>query len=65
MSWIKVEDRLPEDCVVVLLCLVYGSGKKYARTGFYDHQAECWMYNANVVLVTHWQPLPELPDESS
>jgi hypothetical protein len=65
MSWIKVEDRLPEDCVSVLICLRYGGNKRHIQVGFYDAVNDVWMYHGNNVLVKHWQPLPELPDEDN
>ncbi len=51
-NWISVKDRLPEPYVDVL---VY-DGKKL-HIDFYAFECKSWSH-----LVTHWQPLPELPE---
>lgn len=57
-KWISVEDRLPEDDQDVLIC-VRG---QTIDTGYYYH--EYWVaYACMSSDVTHWMPLPELPDK--
>lgn len=63
--WISVKDRMPEDDGEVLAC----NGKDV----FIAHcEGDCWAvyllnteddcYEQHVVKVTHWMPLPELPE---
>jgi hypothetical protein len=70
MKWIRVEDRLPEECEPVL---IYSKG--FAPTGAYliyeggspifwhvnDWDESDITYRWNEV--THWMPLPKEPDE--
>jgi hypothetical protein len=58
--WISVEDRLPEELVIVN---VLGTGDNPHRHG-YD---ACWLCEGEwaswfVKDVTHWQPLPPAPE---
>lgn len=62
-DWINVKDRLPEDDNFVLVC---NSEDKeiiianYRGNNAWDSYAYGWLPD-NVV--THWQPLPKLPEE--
>ena len=65
-KWISVKDRLPDanrwKCYAVLC-----NEKKYHRRqiAWFDEQDEKFMLEkGNIILkVTHWMPLPDLPDE--
>tara|TARA_R110000851_G_scaffold101313_1_gene217394 strand:+ start:557 stop:862 length:306 start_codon:yes stop_codon:yes gene_type:complete len=65
-EWISVDDRLPEDCVTVLVhggCAHYSkaNGKWYTmmeRLNNGDYRQISW-------IVTHWMPLPTPPKEQT
>lgn len=73
MKWIKTEDKLPaygQPVIIVIGNVV--QNVTYMRDGaddcpdwfepyFFEHDNEttCWARD-----VTHWMPLPELPEES-
>ena len=56
-EWISVEDRLPEDDEIVIICtddnFIY-AGELIGDTWFLDNDS--W-----TATVTHWMPLPEPP----
>lgn len=59
-GWISVKDRLPEDDKRVIVCCQNKKGLQninmaYQVKGF-------WHGNGSMAGVTHWQPLPELPE---
>lgn len=64
-GWISVKDRLPEDDKDVL---VYDSRSKEIIMASYNSDYDEWdnLYNYYDYLpvdeITHWQPLPELPE---
>ena len=66
-DWINVEERLPEDCRHVIVCLLGIS----TLVGHYNHGKAKWRLgletkdrkDGGVVPVTHWMPLPEPPVE--
>lgn len=61
-NWISVKDRLPEDDKDVL---VYNSRSKEIIMASYNSNYEEWdnLYDyLPVDAITHWQPLPELPE---
>lgn len=59
-GWISVKDRLPEDYKEVL---AYDSEHKEIVIALYDSEYEEWDYGAWYEgAITHWQPLPELPE---
>ena len=59
-GWISVKDRLPEDDKEVL---AYDSEHKEIVIAFYDSEYEEWTYDDWYDgEITHWQPLPELPE---
>lgn len=62
-KWISTKDRLPEDGKEVLF---YGDSS--VMVGWYDANNECWAVTASDMIaypedVTHWMPLPRLPEE--
>jgi hypothetical protein len=63
-AWISVEERLPDDGDSVLI--FHKSGDMF--TAWYRTWNEDWCdYNGFLVgedEVTHWQPLPEPPEEA-
>ena len=59
-DWISVKDRLPENDDHVLCCTETKAGRKGIVLGYYmGGMWRCGM-NSNV---THWQPLPTMPEE--
>ena len=59
-DWISVKDRLPDAEDRVLCCTLTKKGTRNVIIGYYmDGAWRCGM-NSNV---THWMPLPELPEE--
>lgn len=59
--WISVEDRLPENCVEVLL--YYKKG--HLSMGYWDDDLCEWdgMTDEKIVSPDYWMPLPEPPKE--
>lgn len=62
-GWIKCEDRLPNECDTVLL-YVNDDEYPYIVTGWLDTDRE-FSDGKNCLsdYVTHWQPLPQPPEE--
>ena len=60
-QWISVDDKLPDDCVEVL---VYDTDCGIV-IGWYDKETGDFAADFISLLdaVTHWQPLPESPKE--
>ena len=56
--WISVSDRLPENEDKVLCCTLAKNGTRNIILGYYSGRW-CVGMNNNV---THWMPLPALPD---
>lgn len=59
-GWISVEDRLPNDREVVIICWVY-QGVIKITSGIYSYSGYWQHGNATQLEVTHWRPLPSLP----
>jgi len=65
-NWIKVDDRLPQTGVRVLLC---GSAnkEKVVFEGYTHFSGAFFLANSHKKViennVTHWQPLPEPPKD--
>lgn len=65
VGWISVEDRLPEPNTLVLV--VFKRHDEIRRRGFGTLQTHGVWYVSNEGMppVTHWMPLPELPEEEN
>lgn len=61
-EWISVKDRLPEENVVVLICVDNGQYKEVKVSGLTGFGWVLFDKNKNKE-VTHWMPLPEPPKE--
>jgi len=68
-AWISVNDELPINNYTVLFVAVYGSRVKI-MVGHHEkgEWLSCGMFNtvsylSKNIVVTHWQELPELPQE--
>ena len=67
MRWIPVEETMPQHFVDVLILLERGRGTEQVR-GYHSGTLSCWavdIYLHHESNVTHWQPLPAMPDESA
>jgi len=73
-EWIKVSDRLPESpengCLnVIVACysvergIYHISAAEFQRNNFYDRYNERISVDDCYWPITHWMPLPELPNE--
>ena len=73
MSWISVDDKVPETSDDVL-CLVYIEEygiENHCFVGFYEDKG--WFHSYNMtndfsktpIQVSHWMPLPKLPEHAS
>ena len=59
MKWINVSDRLPEKHDNYLV-LVYGSGASWNDIVFFDVDRGWSDFD---LMITHWMPIPKLPEE--
>lgn len=71
-QWISVKDRLPEQCGMgCLLCATNGYNQQrvfegftgYMEGGKFQWHTNLKDINLDIWNVTHWMPLPELPEE--
>lgn len=60
-GWISCSERMPEQFECVMAYTKYGE----VWTGIYDFRWDFYCDNRLVKNVTHWKPLPELPEESN
>ena len=72
MKWIHIEERLPENGKDVLVLVKKEKkklkpAKKYIRVGKRLSERNIWIvgdgFGYNLGKVTHWMPLPELPED--
>lgn len=61
-EWISVKDRLPEENVVVLICVDNGRCKEVKVSGLTGFGWMLFDKNKNKE-VTHWMPMPKPPKE--
>ncbi|MBS9442468.1 DUF551 domain-containing protein [Photorhabdus heterorhabditis] len=65
MEWISVDERLPDDTNLVLI-VILGC---WVSAGYLSHYGDKRFYD-NVLCryennVTHWQPMPSLPETNN
>ena len=60
VGWIRVTDLLPEDQEEVLVCTRSKNGNRNIDKGYW--LGDRWVHRGTAE-VTHWMPLPELPEE--
>lgn len=63
-KWISVEERLPEEGEKVIVCGLKNGIQVGAFRGLIGPMRNCkWWWKKNTVLeVTHWMPLPSMPE---
>ena len=61
-EWISVAVRLPENEDYVLAATRTRVGKQNVVRGYYVPETKNWVVGMNSN-VTHWMPIPELPEE--
>lgn len=64
--WVSVSNSLPEDGIDVLCRLRNDAGDIYATVGCYNAIFKQWDLDSEYALsrhVTHWMPLPEMPED--
>lgn len=61
MEWISVEDRLPD---TIGDFIIYDAGLNHIAWSFLNSNKRwvAWGHNSFYENVTHWMPLPELPE---
>lgn len=65
MNWIKCSDKMP-DHDEVLAVVVFDSGRRMTCAAYWVDYQNCWNWDGEripVEHVTHWQPLPEPPND--
>lgn len=62
-GWIKAEDEKPEkDVSVIIFPFVHTYDVEFGITGYWNGDTFL-NENDEVTLVTHWQPIPEHPED--
>lgn len=61
MEWINVNERLPKEDERVLVCCKTKKGVQSVNMAYQVNGM--WHGNGSMASVTHWQPLPELPND--
>lgn len=62
-NWISVQDRLPEDFRLVLVCRKTLKGRRIVDTGSKGVCGSWWVHGERKNSVTHWMPMPDPPGE--
>jgi hypothetical protein len=65
--WISVKDRLPDKNEKVVVSIKHGN-KSVCVTGFLDGSGNGWQVDwdpedPSFEAITHWMPIPPLPEE--
>lgn len=60
-KWIDANKILPKDDLKVLVCCRTKKGIRSINMAYRFN--DCWHGNGSMSGVTHWQPLPALPEE--
>ena len=60
-EWIPVNDGTPEDENAVLICTKSKNGVKNIDKGYFIPNENRWVHRGTAE-VTHWMPLPDLPE---
>lgn len=73
MEWISVNDRMPDDCEIVIVTVKYGGGSKTVYPeGRYNKDKGLWEWSSEPCFdkwfkftgsVTHWMPLPKAAED--
>ena len=61
-GWISVQDRMPEPGTQCLVFTPFEARKRPIETATYTEFG--WMTAAYFPGITHWMPLPEVPEEA-
>lgn len=67
-KWISVEERLPEDNSVFVLCAVKDGSETFVTEGWYlKRNGHISLLDEDYAFcdVTHWMPMPEPPEEGT
>ena len=64
MKWMSVKEGLPENSGFVLVCTSNYFNNSRINVGYYTDEGE-WIFSdfSTEMDVTHWMPLPPLPNE--
>jgi hypothetical protein len=62
MSWISVDERLPEDGVEVLVYEKIWTGDTRMNIAHYRVGAQMFVTNSYFCKALYWQPLPDPPE---
>lgn len=60
-EWINVIDKLPDEDVRVMVCCQTKKGVQSINLAY--QTGGIWHGTGSMSSVTHWMPLPELPEE--
>lgn len=60
-KWTSVKDRLPDTDDIVLVVTKTKHGVRNINRAY--HNAGFWHGSGSMANVTHWMPLPELPED--
>ncbi len=61
-EWISVDERLPEENIRVLVCCQTKKGVRSINIAYQTYKF--WHGYGSMSGVTHWMPLPEMPEKA-